>query len=61
VISHPIGREAVNKLHREAGGPVEEDRVPTPKAMIALLEEAGLTQIQVVDEPEFYLARGRRH
>jgi ubiquinone/menaquinone biosynthesis C-methylase UbiE len=60
VISHPVGREAVNKLHREAGGPVEEDRVPAPEAMIALLQKAVLTEIQVVDEPEFYLARGRK-
>ncbi len=60
VISHPIGREAVNKLHREAGGPVEDDRVPAPEAMLALLQEAGLTEVWVIDEPEFYLASGRR-
>jgi SAM-dependent methyltransferase len=47
VISHPIGREAVNRLHRDVGGPVEEDRVPPPEAMIALLEEAGLTQMSM--------------
>ena len=58
VISHPIGREAVNRRHREAEGPVEEDRVPPPEAMTALLGEAGLTEAWVVDEPEFFLARG---
>ena len=58
VISHPIGREAVNRLHRDAGDPVEEDRVPPPEAMTALLREAGLTEVWVVDEPEFFLARG---
>jgi SAM-dependent methyltransferase len=60
VISHPIGREAVNRLHRDVGGPVEDDRVPPPDAMTGLLEEAGLTEVWVVDEPEFYLASGRR-
>ncbi|UCC67998.1 MAG: class I SAM-dependent methyltransferase [Armatimonadota bacterium] len=60
VISHPIGREAVNRRHREAGGPVEGDRVPAPETMMALLQEAGLTEMQVVDEPEFYLSRGRK-
>jgi len=60
VISHPIGREAVNVLHREAGGPVEEDRVPAPSAMFALLENADLTDVWVIDEPEFYLARSRK-
>ena len=57
-ISHPIGRQAVNRRHREAGGPVEEDRVPPPEAMTALLGEAGLTEAWVVDEPDFFLARG---
>lgn len=60
VISHPIGREAVNRLHREVGGPVEEDRVPPPEAMAALLREAGLTDVWIADEPEFYLAKGSK-
>jgi SAM-dependent methyltransferase len=60
VISHPIGREAVNRLHRDVGGPVKEDRVPPPDAMSGLLEDMGLTEVWVVDEPEFYLASGRR-
>jgi len=58
VISHPIGREVVNRLHRDAGGPVQEDRVPPPEAMAARLQEAGLTEVWVVDEPEFFLAHG---
>lgn len=60
VISHPIGREAVNARHREAGGPVAEDRVPPPEDMEALLRDAGLADTVVIDEPEFYLARGRK-
>ncbi len=60
VISHPVGREAVNARHRAAGGPVAEDRVPAVQAMEALLGAAGLQQVVVVDEPDFYLARGRR-
>jgi SAM-dependent methyltransferase len=60
VISHPIGRETVNRLHRDVGGPVEQDRVPPPEAMTALLQGAGLTEVWVADEPEFYLASGRK-
>jgi SAM-dependent methyltransferase len=60
VISHPIGREAVNARHREAGGPVAEDRVPPPKEMETLLSDAGLADIVVIDEPDFYLARARK-
>ena len=57
VISHPIGREAVNRRHRDAGGVVAEDRVPPPQAMTALLQEVGMAETCVVDEPEFFLAR----
>ncbi|MBE9565579.1 MAG: class I SAM-dependent methyltransferase [Proteobacteria bacterium] len=60
VISHPIGREVVNRLHGDAGGPVQEDRVPPPEAMAARLQEAGLTEVWVVDEPEFFFGRGMK-
>ncbi len=60
IISHPIGRAAVNARHREAGGPVAGDRVPPPKEMEALLRDVGLADVVVVDEADFYLARGRK-
>ena len=60
VISHPIGREAVNQVHRESGPVVAEDRVPDTKRMRQILEAVGLADIRVIDEPEFYLATGRR-
>lgn len=60
VISHPTGRDAVNKIHREAGSVVAEDRVPTAEKMRSMLEEAGFADVLVIDEPEFYLAKGRR-
>jgi ubiquinone/menaquinone biosynthesis C-methylase UbiE len=58
VISHPIGRAAVNARHRQAGGAVAGDRVPAPDVMADMLQQAGLTHVEVIDEPEFYLARG---
>lgn len=58
VISHPTGREAVNKVHREAGSVVGEDRVPDPSRVRAMLLAAGFVDIDVTDEPEFYLAVG---
>ncbi len=60
VISHPTGREAVNKIHREAGLVVAEDRVPNAQKMRQMLEAAGFVDGNVTDEPEFYLALGRR-
>jgi demethylmenaquinone methyltransferase/2-methoxy-6-polyprenyl-1,4-benzoquinol methylase len=60
VISHPIGREAVNNIHRDAGDVVAEDRVLKAADMKALLESAGFSEVSVVDEPDFYLAVGVR-
>jgi 2-polyprenyl-3-methyl-5-hydroxy-6-metoxy-1,4-benzoquinol methylase len=59
IISHPIGREAVNRVHSEAGAIVTEDRVPDANKMRQILESVGFTDIEVKDEPEFYLAMGR--
>lgn len=59
VISHPIGREAVNQIHREAGPVVAEDRVPDAERMRQVLEVVGFADVRVIDEPEFYLASGR--
>lgn len=56
VISHPIGREAVNHLHAQYYA-VAEDRVPTAAKMHELLTRLGWADVQVIDEPEFYLAR----
>lgn len=58
VISHPTGREAVNKIHREAGSVVAEDRVPSVEKMRVMLKTTGFVDVMVTDEPEFYLAIG---
>lgn len=60
VVSHPIGREAVNALHRDVDEAVAMDRVPPPDLMAVLLRDADLVDVNVIDEPEFYLASGRK-
>ncbi len=60
VVSHPTGRAAVNQVHAGAGPAVAHDRVPAAGEMRALLEGAGFDAVTVTDEPEFYLAQGRR-
>lgn len=57
VISHPIGREAVNRIHAQAGGAVGEDRIPSNAQIQTWLEEAGLSLAEVVDEREFHFIR----
>ena len=59
IISHPTGREAVNRIHREAGSAVAEDRVPNAETMQDMLNKAGYSEIEVTDEPEFYIAKAR--
>lgn len=60
VISHPIGRDAVEARHRQHGEAVAADHVPPPAEMRELLREAGLADIFIIDEPEFYLAAARK-
>jgi len=60
IVSHPIGREAANRLHRAAGGAVEQDRVPPADRLAAWLQAAGLDEIAAVDEAGFYLVAGRK-
>lgn len=60
VISHPIGREAVNNLHRSVGEVVTHDRVPSAKHMKEMLENAGLLEVHVTDESDYYSAVGRK-
>ena len=60
VISHPIGREAVNRLHGGSSEVVAEDRVPLAEEFHRLFARAGLVDAAVVDEPEFHLAIARK-
>ncbi|MFA5645892.1 MAG: class I SAM-dependent methyltransferase [Candidatus Ratteibacteria bacterium] len=55
VLSHPTGRESVNQCHRDAGGPVGRDRVPSGVQAGINLKRAGFYPFKMIDEPEFYL------
>ena len=59
-ISHPMGRAAVEAIHRSAGGPVQHDALPDADAMRSLLEDAGLRVATLIDEPEFFFVVARR-
>ncbi|MGQ9488290.1 MAG: class I SAM-dependent methyltransferase [Armatimonadota bacterium] len=59
IISHPIGREAVNRLHSQYEA-VAQDRVPTADGMQTLLIGMGWVQVEVIDEPDFYLAKAKK-
>jgi len=58
VIGHTAGGEAINRCHRNIGGPVGDDLLPHAGRMIDLLEKASFEQVNVTDEPQLYLAVG---
>jgi len=60
VICHTASRHTINEIHRSIGGVVTHDTIPGEKAMQQLLLEAGLGEARVWDEPDRYLALGRR-
>jgi len=55
VICHTASRQAINEMHRAIGGIVARDTIPDKGEMLRLLQEAGLIQVQVRDEPSQYL------
>lgn len=54
IISHPTGKEFVNKLHRETGGCIGKDILPEAGTLAKLLKQCNFTPLKVIDEPEFY-------
>ena len=55
VICHTASRQAINELHRSVGGVVARDAIPDEGEMLRLLQEAGLMEAQMRDEPDRYL------
>lgn len=60
VICHTASHQAINEFHRSVGGVVAHDTIPDEGEMLRLLQEAGLVEAQVRDEPDRYLALARR-
>lgn len=60
VISHPIGRDAVNRIHGESGPAVSSDKVPPATELGDTLKGMGWRDVEAWDEADFYLVRCRR-
>jgi ubiquinone/menaquinone biosynthesis C-methylase UbiE len=60
VICHTASRQTINEMHHSVGGVVAHDTLPDEKAMRQLLRRAGLGEVRVWDQPDRYLALGRR-
>lgn len=57
VICHTNGREAVNRLHHQIGGPVGEDLLPPVAELKAMLENYGFRVHQVEDFEDRFVLR----
>jgi ubiquinone/menaquinone biosynthesis C-methylase UbiE len=58
-LAHLEGSRILNEMHREAGGPVKEDRIPPYPEMQRLFREAGFRIDSFRDEDDGYLLIAR--
>jgi ubiquinone/menaquinone biosynthesis C-methylase UbiE len=59
VIAHQMGREALDRLHGQSSEPVRRDLLPKKPVLESLLAEAGFSGVEILDEPEQYVAWGQ--
>ena len=59
-IAHLLGKKELAEHHNLAGGVVEHDILPSDSEMTTMLENSGLKDIKIIDQPNFYLASARK-
>jgi ubiquinone/menaquinone biosynthesis C-methylase UbiE len=59
-LAHLKSAEEINQFHRQVGGAVAGDRLPDPEVLRRLMEDAGLTNVSVVNQPGRFVAQGRK-
>jgi len=59
-IAHLHSIEEINQLHREIGGAVGNDFLPSKEELHKLLIESGLCEISLLNEPGRFIAQGRK-
>lgn len=59
-VLHTLGKEKLAEYHREVGGVVRDDVLPTDSEMRKMMEKAGLKDVRIVDQPGLYLASARK-
>jgi ubiquinone/menaquinone biosynthesis C-methylase UbiE len=60
-IAHIQSAEELACLHGSVGGSVRSDHLPDRETMEQLMANAGLTEINIVNEPGKYLAQGQKN
>ncbi len=59
-IAHSLGKKQLAERHRSVGGEVENDVLPDGEEMWQMIKNAGLKDIEIIDQPDFYLASARK-
>lgn len=59
-IAHTLGKKELAEYHRMAGVEVEHDTLPEDVKMREMMKNAGLKDIKIVDQPDLYLASGKK-
>jgi hypothetical protein len=54
-----MSREAINHLHGQSGEAVSCDMLPESRILHGLLAAAGFSTIEILDEPDQYVAWGQ--
>lgn len=55
ILSHPTGRDHVNRIHRDAHPVIERDILPEPESLLPRIISAGFEALKVIDQPGFFL------
>jgi len=59
IIAHQMGREALDRLHGQSSDPVRRDLLPKKPVLESLLAEACFSGVEILDEPDQYVAWGK--
>jgi len=59
-IAHFFGKKELAEHHRLAGVEVEHDTLPDDNKMREMMENTGLKDIEIIDQPNLYLASGKK-
>jgi ubiquinone/menaquinone biosynthesis C-methylase UbiE len=59
-IAHTLGKKELAEFHRLAGAEVEHDTIPEDDKMREMMRDAGLKDIEFVDQPNLYLASAKK-
>ncbi len=59
-IAHLLGKKELAEHHKLVGGEVEHDTLPEDEKMWEMIKNAGLKGIEIVDQPNLYLASAKK-